>query len=624
MNENSRVSLLADTPGFRGTDLAILRALLANAAPRALADGEVLFSTGEEFRDEIYMLETGRVKRTRPGGVAHYPPPGYLLGLSSYLGESTYTSSVSAVSEARVLAIRAKDLDRLEKEFPALFDAFNRTIALGIRDRSVIRPPLSGTLTHTVRSAMSAPVLRCGGQTTLRRAHSLMSKAGVGSVVITDESDRPTGVLTYATLSSRLMQAGADPDSDTAESARRKPVLIPADEPLWKAQELQQGDGVRHVVVVEDGKAVGLISQTDIVRLLVSRHGVLATALQTVDEVSGLHAQYEKITDIASELLESNRFARVAIRTLSEAHLAIQRRCVELTLEEIAAEGGGAPPTDYALIIMGSGGRGEMMLDPDQDNGLILPDEADVEKRDVSEWFRIFSNRLNINLDRAGYILCPGDIMARNPMFHKPLHEWKQQISAMTLSPSEKAARWSNIVFDFNTLYGSHRLTGELRAHVHESLSARPRLLQFMVSDDAKGQPSLNWFNRLVTTGERDGKQVIDVKRNGMRIVINAARIFALRDGVSSCNTNDRIQGLAHEGTITPDFAATITAAYDELLDILVSHQIRQRREGREPTKSVAPEDLPSSARESLRIAMHAVKRFQDYLQSEIGETELF
>ena len=624
MNKSSQVSLLADTPGFRGTDPAILRALLARAAPRTLADGEVLFSTGDEFRGEIYMLETGRVKLTRPGGVTHYPPPGYLLGLSSYLGESTYTSSVSAVSDARVLAIRATDLNRLEKKFPALFDAFNRTIALGIRDRSVIRPPLSGALTHTVRSIMSAPVLRCSAQTTLRQAHALMSKAGVGSVIITDESGRPTGALTYASVSSRLMQAGADPDADTAETAGREPVLIPADEPLWKAQELQEGDGVKHVVAVDDGKAVGLISQTDIVRLLVSRHSVLATALQTIDEVSGLRAQYQKITDIASELLESNRFARVAIRTLSEAHLAIQRRCVELTLEQIAAEGGGTPPTDYALIIMGSGGRGEMMLDPDQDNGLILPDEADLEDREASEWFRIFSDRLNLNLDRAGYILCPGDIMARNPMFHKPLQQWMQKISAMTTSPSEKAARWSNIVFDFNTLYGNDRLTSELREHVHESLSARPRLLQFMVSDDAKGQPSLSWFNRLVTTGERDGKQVIDVKRNGMRIVTNAARIFALRNGISSCNTNDRIQGLAREETLTADFAATITAAYDELLDILISHQIRQRREGREPDKSVAPEDLPSSARESLRIAMHAVKRFQDYLQSEVGETELF
>ncbi len=624
MNKSSQVSLLADTPGFRGTDPTMLGALLAGAVPRTLADGEVLFSTGEEFRGEIYMLETGRVKRTRPGGATYYPPPGYLLGLSSYLGESTYTSSVSAISEARVVAIRATDLNRLEKEFPALFDAFNRTIALGIRDRSVIRPPLSGALTHTVRSIMSAPVLRCSARTTLRQAHSLMSKAGVGSVVITDESDRPTGVLTYASLSSRLMQAGAGPDSDTAETASREPVLVPAGEPLWKAQELQEGDGVKHVVAVENGKAVGLISQTDIVRLLVSKQSVLATALQTVDDISGLRAQYEKITDIASELLESNRFARIAIRTLSEAHLAIQRRCVELTLEEIAAEGGGAPPTDYALIIMGSGGRSEMMLDPDQDNGLVLPDKADLQNREVSEWFRVFSERLNLNLDRAGYILCPGDIMARNPMFHKPLQQWMQQISAMTISPSEKAARWSNIIFDFNTLYGNDRLTSELREHVHGSLSARSRLLQYMVSDDAKGQPSLNWFNRLVTTGERDGKQIIDVKRNGMRIVTNAARILALRNGISSCNTNDRIQGLAREGTLTADFAATVTAAYDELLDILISHQIRQRREGREPDKSVAPEDLPSSARESLRIAMHAVKRFQDYLQSEVGETELF
>jgi len=140
-----------------------------------------------------------------------------------------------------------------------------------------------------------------------------------------------------------------------------------------------------------------------------------------------------------------------------------------------------------------------------------------------------------------------------------------------------------------------------------------------MVADDAEGRPSLNWMNRLITTGERDGKGTVDVKRNGLRIVADAARIFGLRAGVTSTNTSDRLTALTRLGVLSQDFVATVCTAYDEMLDILLNHQVEQYRSGKEPDKLVAPEDLSPPAREALRVAMRAVKRLQDTLQNEIG-----
>ena len=143
-------------------------------------------------------------------------------------------------------------------------------------------------------------------------------------------------------------------------------------------------------------------------------------------------------------------------------------------MAEHEAQGHGRAPIPYALIIMGSGGRKEMMLDPDQDNGLILADHPASDAEDVDAWFARFSDRLNINLDRVGYILCPGDIMARNPMYRMSLSDWKVQISRMTRQPNEKAARWSNIVFDFNSQYGDDALAQELRSHLNGELGKKP------------------------------------------------------------------------------------------------------------------------------------------------------
>jgi len=140
-----------------------------------------------------------------------------------------------------------------------------------------------------------------------------------------------------------------------------------------------------------------------------------------------------------------------------------------------------------------------------------------------------------------------------------------------------------------------------------------------MMEDDAQGRAPINWFNRLVTVDRPDGAEVVDVKRNGMRIVANAARILALNNGIVACNTSDRIDALVRKGALSEDFGATVSAAYDELLDILLMHQLDQRRQGVPLDKEVSPHDLPAPAREALRIAMRAVKRFQEHLQGEFG-----
>ena len=259
------------------------------------------------------------------------------------------------------------------------------------------------------------------------------------------------------------------------------------------------------------------------------------------------------------------------------------------------------------------------MLDPDQDNGLILANlDGEATKR-VTAWFETFCLRANQNLDQVGYPLCPGDIMARTPLYHKTLSAWQEQVSKLVHSPNVKAARFSNIVFDFRTLYGDESLTLALRTHVHKEIAAHPRLLQYMVQDDAEGRPPLNLFNQLVTQGE--GK--VDVKRNGLRIIADAARILALRAGIGNCNTTDRLEALARLGALSADFTATVAAAYDELLEITLAHQIKQYRAGEQPDKLVVTGSLPSTDRETLRVAMRAVKRFQDRLHDEVGTVAL-
>lgn len=619
MKGSSNVQILRQTPGFRDLDPAVLGTLLARTSKRRLDAGETLFDMGQPFLDEVYIVRRGEIELQRADGRTDKATPGYLVGLSSYLGESAYASRAIAGAGTEVLVLPAGELRDAERREPALFDAVNRLIGTGLRARTVSAGLASGGLTQPSASIMSAPLSSCRPDDSIRHVLETMLRDDVGSLAIVDANRQLHGLVTFRSLAKRLAQPGVDPGREPAANAVRPATTVSGDMPLWQAQDVQERERSKYLVVVDGGRPVGMLSQTDIVHALRAHQSGVFPRIYRAQSYDELAGHYLGIDRIAQRALETNRRARVAIRILSETHLAIQRRCVELTLAELESEGRGQPPLGYALIIMGSGGRREMMLDPDQDNGFILADHSDSASKAIDEWFYRFGARLNANLDRVGYVLCPGEIMARNPMYRKTLSQWKAQITRMVRRPNEKVARWSNIVFDFNAQYGDDALARELRTHLNEQLEGNPGLLKFMMEDDAHGRAPINWFNRLVTTDRPDGTEVVDVKRNGMRIVANAARILALKSGIGVCNTTDRIDALVRGGVLSDDFGATVSAAYDELLDILLMHQLDQRRSGTPLDKEIAPHDLKTPAREALRISMRAVKRFQERLQSEFG-----
>jgi CBS domain-containing protein len=621
MTNSSDAQRLRETPGFRDLAPAVLEALLGKSTTRRIDTGKTLFEAGQPFLDEVYIVRRGKITLQRADGRTDMATPGYLVGLSSYLGDSPYASSAIAGEDTELLVLTARDLREAERREPTLFDAINRLIGTGLRGRSVTVGRAGNGLTHSAASIMTSPLSTCSADANIRDALQSMLREHVGSLVVVDAAEQLRGMVTFRTLAKRLAEPGVDAALEPVENALQPATTIADDTPLWQAQDLQERDRCRYLVVTQDGRPVGMLSQTDIVHELRAHQSGPYSPIGQATSYDELAERYLAIDSTAVSALETNRRARVAVRILSDTHLAIQRRCVELTLAEHEAQGHGRPPVDYALIIMGSGGRKEMMLDPDQDNGFILADHPGAEAKTIDDWFARFGDRLNVNLDRVGYILCPGDIMARNPMYRKSLSEWKAQITRMTQRPNEKVARWSNIVFDFNAQYGDDALARALRNHLNDQLQSNSGLLKFMTEDDAHGRAPINWFNQLVTTDRPNGMEVVDVKRNGMRIVANDARILALKSGISVCNTTDRIDTLIRKGVLSEDFGTTVSAAYDELLDILLMHQLAQRRSNTALDKEVAPQDLPAPAREALRVSMRAVKRFQERIQSEFGGT---
>ena len=122
----------------------------------------------------------------------------------------------------------------------------------------------------------------------------------------------------------------------------------------------------------------------------------------------------------------------------------------------------------------------------------------------------------------------------------------------------------------------------------------------------------------MATTWDDEGAH-IDLKRNGLRLIADATRIFALQAGVRAQNTSDRLAGLVRLGTFSEAFSTSVGDAYEALLDLLLAHQIEQARAGEAFNTLIDPKSLTEQNRATLRLAMRMVKRLQDRLQEAFG-----
>jgi CBS domain-containing protein len=128
-----------------------------------------------------------------------------------------------------------------------------------------------------VSEIMSVALVTAGPERPLREGARLMREREVGSVLVTTGS-RLTGIVTERDLV-RAMAAGWDPGTATLGEAMTAPVvaLDPESDILYAAR-LMAERSIRHLPVVEQDTAIGIVSIRDIVRW-----GLMALAWQTAD-----------------------------------------------------------------------------------------------------------------------------------------------------------------------------------------------------------------------------------------------------------------------------------------------------------------------------------------------------
>src|ERR687883_1480108 len=117
-----------------------------------------------------------------------------------------------------------------------------------------------------VDDGMSSVVLTVGPGHTLREAAKSMAKRGVGAAVVLDPEQPGPGIVTERDILLALAE-GQDPDTERVGDHLSENLTFAApDWSLERAAEAMVRGGFRHLVVVDGGDLVGVLSMRDIVR----------------------------------------------------------------------------------------------------------------------------------------------------------------------------------------------------------------------------------------------------------------------------------------------------------------------------------------------------------------------
>jgi CBS domain-containing protein len=118
-----------------------------------------------------------------------------------------------------------------------------------------------------VREGMTAVVLTVGPGHTLRQAAAAMCERAVGAAIVHDPEAPGPGLITERDILVSI-GAGQDPDAErVAEHLTSELTFAAPDWSLEQAAAAMVLGGFRHLVVVDGGELVGILSMRDIVRV---------------------------------------------------------------------------------------------------------------------------------------------------------------------------------------------------------------------------------------------------------------------------------------------------------------------------------------------------------------------
>ncbi len=621
--------LLAPHVPFSQMEAADLDYLVGAVEVAYFSPGEVILSPSGASPTSCYIVKQGRVRGTPVGGgaasasaaPAFEAGPGECFPVGALLAGRSVTLNYTAVGDTFCFVLSRAVFDQLTRRSAAFLDFCKRRLGSLLdlsRQQMQATYAAEASAERTMGMSLAALVrgtpLTCRPDDSLREAFTRMSEVNVGSVIVTETfpgGEEVMGILTRTDLIDRVILPQLPLDTRIGDVMTRDVMTLDANATAADATLLMAEHSIRHVPVVQARggvtRVIGVLSERDLFALQRLSVRQLAVALRRAEDPAALGAVARDINRLSHHLVAQGVSAAQLTRLISHLNDQLTQRLLTLACTRF-----GVASDSFCWLALGSEGRGEQTIATDQDNGILFADGT--ADRDtllkLADW-------VNEGLALAGFPLCKGNIMARNPQWCGSASYWSGLFADWIDRGDPQALLNASVFFDFRGIFGDRGLAQALRNEVVAHAKATPRFLKQMSDNALRNRPPAAGGVLDSVLGDGLG-DAVDLKMNGTVPFVDAARIWALGAGLHETSTSARLRRLSEIDRIPPaDVDAWIDAfEFLQLMRLREQHRRSAAAPGADDNPNVVdPRQLSPLDRRILKESFRQARKVQQRLE---------
>ena len=537
----------------------------------------------------------------------------------SALGDAVATAAIFVALIPRLREAGIRTLAELERACERFSESSMRETQIGWLDvhearktRAVLERIDSFPYRHRLRDLMNSPPLMVDADISLRDALAFMIDHEVSSLYVNPiDTDGPTGIITERDLLRQFRRkADAAFEVPVSQVAVFPLESLHADAFVYRAIARMQRMHIRHLGVNDShGEIIGALSARDLLRQRADDAVLLGDDIDAAASAGQMAAVWGNIVLLAKSLVAEEVDARDVAAVISRELCALTRQACKLAEQEMP----GPPPCPYAMLVLGSGGRGESLLAMDQDNAIVFAEGEPGGPED--EWFAELGRRVSDMLDAAGVPYCKGNIMASNPEWRLSVKGWKKLVKTWIQRKSPEDILNCDIFFDAVGVHGDMKLANKVLDHAFKTGGASSVFIKLMSINACKNSPPLGLFGRFKLV---DGR--MDLKMGGIMPLFSTARTLAIKHGIRVQSTPERFSELRARIGKMKKTLKNLNKAHRIIFNTILEQQLLDLEAGIPLSNRVAPASLDSATRDQLSWALEQVPNVSNLLGDPVVE----
>ncbi len=572
----------------------------------------------------FYLLQRGKVLARQAGEVSLVEFASMTLGpgegfpIGSVTAQRPSTNAYVALEDVFCYELPADDFFRLMQK-STVFNLFCTQYIASLLNQSrqqlqiqfAQRAAEQQTMNSPLASIIKKAPLAVPPGTPIRQVIESMASAHIGSMIVVDENEQPIGIFTQSDVLKRIVLPGTPLDGPIESVMSPAPHALPVSSNAYDAALAMAMHGIRHVLAVDEGGRLrGVVSERDLFTL--QRVGLrqIRQTIDTAASIEQLRQASQDVRQLSLNMLAQGVGAEQLTQFISALNDTLTRRVIQLCLDRHDLYG-----IEWAWLSFGSEGRDEQTFSTDQDNGIVY-ECTDIMDREQTQLRMLeFARDVNEALDRCGFPLCKGNIMASNPELCLTLEEWEEKFARWIRSPQPQALLNATIFFDFRPLYGRFNLADRLRLSLLRQTRSNGIFMRMMAQNALTVAPPLGKIRDFVTDADPEHPGTIDLKKLGARLFIDAARIFALGHNIAATNTVQRLKLSSSQMNVPADEIGAIIEGFNFIQLLRLRHQHFEQEHGRAGDNYVRPDELNELERRILKEAFRQARKLQQRLR---------